>query len=111
MELARAPAAMLARIAQDVAQRVPHLARRAEDVVVIAIGEDAPPAPPQTVERARHPHRKPLDSSRKGRPAAAFDEQVQMIRLHAEVHEPEAPALTARCDRATEDRELPLPPQ
>lgn len=103
---ARAPAAVLARVAQHVAQRVPHLAWRTQDAVLVAVDEDTAPAPPEPVQSAGHADREPLQAARQGGPAGAFDDQVQMIRLHAVVHQAKAAALAARNNRGSQRRVL-----
>jgi len=106
MRSARTQDAVLARVAQDVAQRVPHLARRTEDVLVVTIGEDAASPLPESIQRSGHANGEPLHAARQRCPACAFSEQVQMIGLHAEVHQPEARTTTSRGDRAAQNHEF-----
>jgi hypothetical protein len=103
---ARGPRPVLASVAEHVPQGIPHLQRRAQDAVVVAVGEDAAEPPPQAIQRSSHANRQALHPARHRGPAAPLGEQVHVIRLHAEVHQPEPRALATRHDRSAHRSEL-----
>jgi hypothetical protein len=103
---ARGPRAVFARVAKHVAQGVPHLLRRSQDAVVVAVGEDGPDATPQSIQCARNADRQTLEAARKGGSRVALHDQVHVIRLHTEVNEPKPVALASRSNCATQSREL-----
>jgi hypothetical protein len=102
---------MLARVAKHVAQSVPHLSRRSQDAVVVAVCKHVPGASPESIQRASHADRQTLQSARKGKSRVALHDQVHVIRLHAEMDEPKPIALATRGNRAAHSRELTQSPQ
>src|SRR5262245_13752843 len=99
----REPGAVLARVQEDVGERVAHLARRLEATGVIAIGEDLPGAAPELVQGAGDARGEPVHGAREGALARRLDDQVQMVRLHAVLDHAEGLALRARHEGARED--------
>jgi hypothetical protein len=108
---ARGPCSVLACVTQHVAQSDPHLRRRAQDAVVVAVSENAADTSPQSIQGASHADRQALESARKGRSRVALHDQVQVIRLHAEVDEPKPFALTTRDDRTAQRLKFTQPSQ
>ncbi len=89
------PRSMLTGVRDHVAERVSRFARRSKDVGVVAFLEDSPSPLPRTVQRARHSNLEPLHASRERRRALGFHHEVDVIREHGIVHEPEAEAFAA----------------
>ncbi len=78
-------------VLQHVDQRVPDLPRRAEQPRVVAIAPHCPAPPENPVHGLRHPHSEPLAPPGEARRALRLDEEMQVIRLDAEVQHPERP--------------------
>lgn len=77
--------AVLLRVVQRVVQRVPHLFRRAQNPLVVAVGEHAAASLHQPVERSRDPDGEPLHAARQRLCVERLDDEVQVIVLHAVV--------------------------
>src|SRR3569623_96580 len=132
--------AMLAPVVQHVAQRIPRLAWRRDDLLVVAVGEHGalaatvdpfarlripPPRPlrqlarlppargartagrDRDVDTARGADLKCLHPAREGHPIVRLDQQVQMVALDAEVHDPAVRALADR-ERGPADRAIDI---
>ena len=84
---------MTSRIEQDVRQRVSHLARRAEDVQVVAVRENATASVEYPVHRSRQARRDGFHPGRQVPLAHGFCDQVHVIVLDRVMHQPEAPAV------------------
>ena len=93
------------RISQNVVDRVRRLRRRAKRVRMVAISENLPTAAQCAVHCLRDPDREPLDTSRERDRIARLDDQVQVIRLHGEVDEPEAVAFATLADAGRDHAE------
>ena len=81
--------AVAASVFEDVGKRVMSLARCAQDVVVIAIGEQRTGAAPERVEALRDAGRERLNRERELGPTARLAQQVDVVALHRVVNEPE----------------------
>ena len=79
------------RIQQHVGDRIAHLPRAGEHLVVIPVGQHLPgaPAPDRPVDREREQPRQPLHPAPERRDAVGLDDQVRVIVLDRVVHEPE----------------------
>jgi hypothetical protein len=80
---------MLLEIHENVDERVPCFAGRAERVSVIAIAPNSPVAPGHTIHRARQTDRQAGHSAGKRDFVMRLDDEVQVIGLHGEVNHPE----------------------
>lgn len=81
---------MVSMIVQHVDECAAHLERRPQRTRVITIGEYAPAARKATVHTVRKARRKPLHRPRKRPRSVHLDDEMDVIRLHGEVHEPDA---------------------
>ena len=90
---------MLGPVLEDVEQCRSGLTRCLELMRVVAVGEDRPAVAESTMRRASHANREPLHAAREGLLVRGFDDQVQVIGLHREVHDAKG-ALLAGGDRA-----------
>jgi len=88
-----------------VGERVPHFAWRAQDAIVVAIGEELAGASPERVQAFRDADRKGLDAARERRAIARLANQVHVIALHRIVHESKAFTLAHRRECGGEDGE------
>jgi hypothetical protein len=82
-----------ARIEEHVGDRVAHLARRAQDAHVGAIGQHPTRAPEDPVRRACEARGDGFQPTREIARAGGLDDQVRVVALDAVVHEAEAAAL------------------
>ncbi len=96
-------------VAQHVDEGVSHLARRPQDPVVVAVGEDAPLSSPPLVEPLRDSHREPLEPAHEGASVSSLSDQVEVVRLDRVVQEPEPEAFTARREPSFEDATSSVP--
>src|SRR5262245_40179744 len=99
----REPGAVLARVQEDVGERVAHLARRLEPSRVVAVGEDLSRVAPELVQGAGEARGEPVHGARERVLARRLDDQVQVVRLHAVLDHAEGFVLRARLERACED--------
>jgi hypothetical protein len=76
-------------VVQHVDERVPDLARRAQQSDVIAVSPDAPATLERAVDRFRQAHDQSADSGSERLRAVGFDDQVQVISLDAELADAE----------------------
>ena len=81
------------RVQQHVGQRVPHFARCAQDVQVVAIGEHGPVKAEDTVHGPGKSRTERLHSAREIARARGLDHGVHVIVLDRVVNQPEVPAL------------------
>src|SRR5438132_4401054 len=114
----------------DAARRLPPLARRVdgpvlddipdgvegpawrlEQVRVVAVGEDRPPAVHHLVQGAGHPHLEPLHRAPERHGVRRLDDVVHVVALHREVHQAEPEALASARKRALEGAEAAMRPQ
>jgi len=93
---------MATRVHEDVRQRVAHFARGAEDVEVIAVGEDRTAAREDPVHGSRDARADRFHPAREIALARGFDDRVHVIVLDRIVHEPEAPPVAGRREAALE---------
>ena len=76
---------MMARIVQHVGERVTHLTRRTQKARMKSICEDLALSLHQAIEAPRYADAQALNSARHVARCFAFDYQVYVIVLHAEV--------------------------
>ena len=72
---------MVLRVVEDVAQRVPRLARRGDHLVVVALLQDRAFAAPEPIERLRQSNEEALHAARDRVAAWRLDDQVKVIGL------------------------------
>ena len=70
---------------------------------VIPIRENRPAAPEHAVHRLGNPDRQPLNAAREGDRVSCLYDQVQVIRLHGEVDDPETIAVGCLPDARRND--------
>jgi len=87
------------------------LPRALEVARMVALGEDAPPPPELTVQRSRDSDRERRQPAGQRALVVCFHEQVEMVALHREVHDSEAPAALAGPERPPHGVEAHLRPQ
>jgi hypothetical protein len=75
-------------ILKNVNQYIADFARRLQGTRVIAAGKYPPPATEQAIDRTSDPDRESGGAARKRRLVLRLDEQVQMVGLHGELHDP-----------------------
>src|ERR1043166_5502537 len=80
---------MLLPILHDVDVRSPHFARSAEASRVVPVAEDLPAATEGAIDRSRHPNDETLYPTPEIERAVGFQQQMQMVHLHAEVQDSE----------------------
>jgi len=101
---------MVAEVFEDVPECAGDLAARREDVSVVPVRKNLAAAAGGLVDRARNADGQPLHAAREALGAFSFDEQVELISLHREVHDPDAEALLGFADRSADCLEqLPSP--
>src|SRR5262249_11911060 len=83
-------AAGVVAVVEDVGDRVPTLARRAERTLVGAVANDVAPRPQTQVHPAGDPDGKSAKAGGQGTAIAGLDDEVKMVGLHAEVEDAEA---------------------
>jgi hypothetical protein len=76
---------MLSEILQDVDQGVPHFARCPECAGMEAVCPNLSAAADGPIDRLRDADGEPLHAATQGDEAVAFDQQMDVIALHAEV--------------------------
>ena len=91
-------AKVFAHIVEHVDERVPHLARRLEQVRVKAVPPDPPMAPESAVHGLREADREPAHTTLELRRPVRLYQQVQMIGLDAVVQNAE-PTIAGDCER------------
>ena len=91
---------MTARIEKHVSQRMPHLARRAEDVEVKTICQHAARSPEHAIHRPGQARGNGFHPASKLSLACCLDQQVNVIALNRIVNQPEAPAVARRSEAA-----------
>jgi len=87
---------MFAEVLQDVDESVPDLARRPERSRMKAIRPDLAVAPERAIDRLRDADGETLHAATERDDAVAFDEEMDVIPLDAEVYDPEP---SSRCSR------------
>jgi hypothetical protein len=80
---------MLSEVLEHVHERVPHLARRPQQVRVVAPIPDPSPPLQYAVDGAGHPDRESLHPAREPRRCICLHQQMEMIGLNAEVEQAE----------------------
>ena len=93
---------MPSRVQEHVGQRVPHLARRAEDVQVVTIRENWTAAPEDSIHGACDARGDGFHAAREVLLAGRLDECVNVVVLDRVVNQSEAPALARRSEAALE---------
>ncbi len=81
--------AVLAMVHQHVHQRVPYRTRRGEHARVVSIAPDPTAPPERPVHDACEPDRESGASARQRARILRFDDEVDVIRLHRVLHDPE----------------------
>jgi len=82
---------VLAEVLQHVNQCIPHLTRGAQHARVIPVRPHGPAAADRAIDGAGHADGETLEPAHEGRVAVSFDEEVQVVELHAELEQAEAP--------------------
>jgi len=95
---------MATRIQEDIGQRVPHLARSAQDMQVVAVREHGSAPPEDPVHGSCEPCADGLHAGSEIARAHGFDECVDVIVLNGIVHQAEAPAVARRSEAARSSR-------
>jgi hypothetical protein len=80
---------MLLTILKNVDDAVSDLQWGAKRTCMVAIGKDAARAVKQSIHRSRHPDAEPRSASGKRPLVVRLDEEMDVIRLNREMHEPE----------------------
>ena len=88
--------AVSAAVEDHIADGGPYLPRRPESAREVAIGKDAAAAAEGRVEPPRDADAQPLEPPRQRLGVLGLDDEVQVVLLHGEVHQPEAEALLGR---------------
>ena len=109
IEPARAPK-VLAKGIENVDERIPDLARRSEQTRVVSISPGPSGASQGAVHGLRDPDRQPAHPTLELRRPVRLYEQMQVIRLHAEVQDAE-PRGASRSERVSCDTEKPAGPE
>ena len=105
-----APRRVDVRIPEHVRYRVGGFPRRPERVRVVAVGEHRTAPLQDPVDRLRDADRQCLHPPRERHRVARLDDDVEMVGLHGEVHDPESVALEHRPDARCDDtKALPAP--
>src|SRR5262245_50225774 len=101
---------VLTEVLENIHQAMTHLTRRGEPARVIPLAPDRAAATKHAVDRLGRANREPLAAARQGARVVRFDEQMQVIRLHAELKYPEARA-RGRGERAANGFEHAIIPK
>ncbi len=83
------PLRVRSEVAQHVRERPVYLGRRPEDMGVIAIREDRALAPHEAVHPDGDAARQRLHAARERRAVVRLDEEMQVVSLDGEVHDPD----------------------
>jgi hypothetical protein len=79
---------MLSPVLEDVHDGMANLARRRQRPRMISIAPDRASPTEAAIDGPGGTNGQPLDAKPKSRGAVAFDEQVDMVHLHAELYNP-----------------------
>jgi len=90
---------VLVPVAMHVLQRAPHLLEAAQDVRVITVGKDLPAPPELAIDGFGDANREPLHPARQATLVLRLEQQVNVIALDRELHEPHAEPLTPMEER------------
>src|SRR5687768_13181063 len=74
-------------IREHVHQAVPHFARRRNRPHMVTIAPNTPSPSENAVDRTCYANRKAARTARKSAPVIRFDEKMEMIHLHREMHD------------------------
>jgi hypothetical protein len=91
---------MMSMIVKDVDERTPDFERRAQGARVVPLREDGATPAETGIETTRESDREALHRARKRALSVCFGNQVNVIRLHREVHETRAIAPLGSTKRA-----------
>jgi hypothetical protein len=83
---------VLLEIRQNVHEATPHFARRRETPSVKSVTPHPFPATEDAIDRLCDADHQSLDASREGRGFVGFHHQVDVVGLHAEMHDPKRSA-------------------
>ena len=90
------------RVEQHIGQRVPHLARRAKDPSVEAVGENGTAAPEDAIDRASYPRTDRLHAAGQVSGARRLDDHVYVVALDRVVDQTAAGAFAHHSKAALE---------
>ena len=96
---------MFSHIEEHITQREAHLARSLQGARVIAVRKQPARALKAAIDGAGDANRQALDAARERATVVRFCDQMQMIALHAEVHQREAELLLGRGQSLTHHHE------
>jgi hypothetical protein len=77
---------VLSKVAEHVGERVTRGSRRGQNVSVPSVGPETPSSKDEAIHAPRDSHCQPSHAGGKRAFVRSFDDQVQVIRLHREVH-------------------------
>ena len=86
----------MAVIVEDIDQRATYFERRSQSACVVPIREDMPAAREALIQSTREACRKPLHRARERAPAFHLDQQMQVVCLNRELHDPHTEAVPRR---------------
>ena len=87
-------------VPRDVAERVCDFAPAAQDVRVVAVGEDRTVTSHESVEPFRQPDGESLYPAREGAPILGLDDQMEVYSLHGIVDDPQPEPLFCLAENA-----------
>ena len=93
---------VVAVVAEQVADGVRHLSRRAQGARVVAVSENRPAATGEAVEQPGEAGREALHRLREAGSAFRLDDEVQVIALNRVMHEAKAEPIAAAFERPLE---------
>ena len=102
---------MMGVIAEDVRDGVHHLRGRAEKTRMVMVGEHAPPALHEAIQRFCDTHRQALHASRERCVRIRLDEKVQVVPEYRELDDAEAKPLASVGERLFDDAKAPAAAQ
>jgi hypothetical protein len=103
--------AVLARVLQDVDERIAHFARRFQSTSVVVIVEHRTAAMPQLIQSARDTDEQTLHRSRERAFVPSLDDQMHVIRLDGVLDQSNVEAIRSDLKPAPDQRELALAAQ
>jgi len=92
-------------VPEHVRDRSRRLGRPAHDARVIVVLEHSTMTPHHAVQRLREADGESLHAARKRLFVGRLDQEVDVVPLHGEVHEPRAEPLSRGCEGALDDGE------
>jgi hypothetical protein len=95
---------VLPAVLEDIDDGLPGLARRAQIVGVVSVGDHAAGAPGHAIELARHAHTESLHGPPEGDLVIRLDEEMEVIGLDREVDDARAESITRPTQGASDGR-------